>query len=366
VESEVTTVGLPAADGLSDDGLAAEVVRAHRERCRGDAREADLVGEAEHRGLARQEGYASTTAWLVAVTGESAPACRGKLAVASALEEMPVTCEAFASGELSETRVRLLAQAQALAPVAFAEGEAQLVAEVAAVSVQEMPKVLAAWKHSTDLQAAEVEAERLHTQRALHLSADWSGMLRVNGLLDPEGGSALLAAIRSLSEAAALNSDDPRTSTQCRADALVEISRRHLDSTPGTGTARPHVTVTIPGDTLRRGSGLVDLEAGPITAQTVRRLACDATLSRIIVDPDGIPVGTSQARRVIPPAVRRALDLRDGHCTHQGCQIPARWCDAHHIIHWADGGQTRLSNPRLPCRCHRGAAHDHQPMTMWS
>ena len=109
-------MGLPPADGLSDDGLAGEVVRAHQERCRWDAREAELVGEAERRGLAYRQGHASTTAWLMALTGEPAPACRGKLAVASALEEMPETRKAFASGELSESRVRLLAQAQALAP----------------------------------------------------------------------------------------------------------------------------------------------------------------------------------------------------------------------------------------------------------
>jgi hypothetical protein len=105
----------------------------------------------------------------------------------------------------------------------------------------------------------------------------------------------------------------------------------------------------------------VDLEVGPITAGTVRRLACDATLSRIVVQEDGMPVGTSWARRIIPPAVRRALDLRDGHCTHPGCQVPARWCDAHHILHWADGGRTELSNLRLLCRTHHGQQHQHHP-----
>ena len=163
-------------------------------------------------------------------------------------------------------------------------------------SAQQMPGLLATWKRSTDLQAAEAEAERLHTQRALHLSPDWSGMLRVNGLLDPEGGQVLLAAIRSLAEPANLDPSDPRTPAQAQADALVEISRRHLDGNPssGSGSSRPQVTVTIPWDTLRTGSGLVDLEVGPITARTVRRLACDATISRIVVQEDGMPVGTAR------------------------------------------------------------------------
>ncbi|MBN2114806.1 MAG: HNH endonuclease, partial [Acidimicrobiia bacterium] len=61
------------------------------------------------------------------------------------------------------------------------------------------------------------------------------------------------------------------------------------------------------------------------------------------------------------PALRKALELRDQHCTHPGCQIPARWCDAHHVVHWADGGTTDLSNLRLLCRQHHRHAHHHQP-----
>ena len=272
---------------------------------------------------------------------------------------MPETKQAFASGELSESRVRLLAQAQALAPEAFAADEAALVAQAVEASAQQVPGLLAIWKRSTDLQAAEAEAERLHAQRALHLSPDWSGMLRVNGLLDPEGGQVLLAAIRSLSEPANLNPADPRTPAQAQADALVEISRRHLDGNPssGSGSSRPQVTVTIPWDTLRTGSGLVDTEAGPITAETVRRLACDATISRIIVQEDGIPGGDRFGPSDHPTCGAPGPDHRDGHCTHPGCQVPARWCDAHHIVHWADGGRTELSNLRLLCRTHHGQQH---------
>ena len=109
-------MGLPPVGGLPDAVLAGEYRRARGERCRWDARETEIAGEVERRGLARREGFASTTAWLMAVSGEPAPACRGKLAVAESLEAMPETRKAFASGELSEGRVRLLAQAQALAP----------------------------------------------------------------------------------------------------------------------------------------------------------------------------------------------------------------------------------------------------------
>ncbi len=221
--------------------------------------------------------------------------------------------------------------------------------------------MLSEWKKSRDPQAAEVEAERLFAQRVFHLSEDWSGMLRLSGLLDPESGALVLAAVRRLADPANLDPQDTRTPAQARADALVEVCRRHLDGNPATGSSRPHVSITVPWDTLQQGRGVVDTEVGPIPAETARRLACDATISRIIVDNHGVPVGAGEARRRIPPPLRRALDLRDGHCTHPGCDMPARYCDAHHILHWVDGGRTELANLRSLCRHHHRDAHHHQP-----
>ena len=121
-----------------------------------------------------------------------------------------------------------------------------------------VPEVLAVWKRHADLAGAEVEAERLHALRVLHLSPDWSGMTRLSGLLDPESGGVVLAAIRGLAEPAALDPQDTRTPAQRQADALVEISRRYLDGNPGAGSSRPHLQITIPWEALtdrHRGGG---------------------------------------------------------------------------------------------------------------
>jgi hypothetical protein len=360
------TVMLPSLfgfslDGVPESGLADGVRALVSVDAQVAARRAEFLAQVERRDVARRQGYGSTTAWLMAVSGEPAPVCRSQIAVAAALEEMPETKKAFAAGEVSESRVKVLAQAQAVAPEQFAKDEATLVAEVAAASPSQVPQTLAVWKRSTDPQAAEHEVERLHGLRALHISPAWSGMVHLNGDLDPESGGIVLAALRSLAEPAALDADDPRTPEQRRADALTEICHRYLNGSPGRGSSRPHLTVTVPWDTLQQGHGVVDTEAGPIGAETARRLACDATLSRVITGPDGSPVEAGEARRVIPPALRRALELRDKTCTHPGCDVPARWCDAHHIVHWADGGQTVLANLRLLCRTHHRHQHDHHP-----
>ena len=347
--------------GLSAAELADGLRRLGQLSARVEACRAEFICEVERRQVARQEGYGSTAGFLMALSGDPAAVCRSRVAVAVSLEEMPETKAAFAAGTVSECRVRLLAQAQALAPEQFAHDEAALVAQACSVPSQNLPQVLAAWRHHADPDGAEADTERLHSLRALHVSAAWSGMVHVGGDLDPEGGGVVLAAIRSLSEGAALDPADTRTPAQCRADALVEICQRHLNGGQARPGSRPQVNVTIGWEALRGGSGLVDTEAGPISVGTVRRLACDATIRRVILDGDHVPVEAGRAHRVIPPALRRALDLRDQGCTHPGCQVPARWCDAHHIVHWAEGGKTGLSNLRLYCRTHHRQAHSHQP-----
>jgi hypothetical protein len=344
--------------GRSPAGLAEGLRRIARVSARADARRAAWIAEAERTDAARQQGYRTTTEWLAALTGEPVPVARSQIAMASALEEMPATREAFAAGELNESRVKVLAQAQALAPEQFAREEAALVAQVAAASSQQVPRVLAAWKRAIDPAAAEAEAERLRALRALHLSEDWSGMLRLSGLLDPESGLVVRHALQALSDPANLDPSDTRTPAQARADALVEISRRFLQGNPNGKNHPARVLVTIPWNTLHDGRGIVDTDTGPISARTARRLACDATVNRVLLDPDSVPVELGRATRVIPDRLRRLLEARDQHCTHPGCQVPARWCDAHHIHHWANGGSTDLANLQLLCARHHTQAHD--------
>ena len=348
---------LPAPEDLSDGGLADEVRRAGRERYRWEARHTDLIAEAERRGVAHRQGFSSTTAWLAAVSGEPIPVCRSQVAVAEALEQMPETKVAFAAGALSESKVKVLAQAQALAPEQFGLDEASLVAQVASASSQEVPKVLAQWKRDTDPVSAEAAVERLHQMRALHLSKNWMDMVHLSGDLDPAGGLLVLEALSHLSDPAHLDPGNTRTPAQARADALVEVCRQHLQGSNGKRRP-PQVLVTIPWNTLQEGRGIVDTDGGPIGANTARRLTCDATISRVLLDPESVPIDLGRATRVIPDRLRRLLELRDQGCTWPGCGRPASWCDAHHLQHWADGGKTDLSNLRLLCSRHHTLAHE--------
>ncbi len=103
--------------------------------------------------------------------------------------------------------------------------------------------------------------------------------------------------------------------------------------------------------------GQSELEDGTrIAAETARRLACDA--SRVMVSHDDASsiLDVGRKTRTVPPALRRALESRDRGCRFPGCGL--RFTDAHHIKHWADGGETSLANTVLLCRRHHRSVHE--------
>ena len=98
--------------------------------------------------------------------------------------------------------------------------------------------------------------------------------------------------------------------------------------------------------------------AGPIIDATVRRLACDASIDEVTVEDGGRPLSVGRSRRTIPPAIRRALVIRDRGCRFPGCDRPPAWTDAHHVVHWLDGGETDIGNLALLCRSHHRFVHE--------
>jgi hypothetical protein len=120
------------------------------------------------------------------------------------------------------------------------------------------------------------------------------------------------------------------------------------------------VTVLVDLETLERRTGhTCELDrSGSIPAETARRLACDARVSRVIVGPDSQPLDVGRTTRTFTTAQRRAVTVRDRHCVFPGCDRPPPWCDVHHVIHWIDGGETAVSNGALLCRRHHVLHHE--------
>lgn len=116
--------------------------------------------------------------------------------------------------------------------------------------------------------------------------------------------------------------------------------------------------------TAAAGRTAADLIAAETTwgavlgSETARRLACDASITRVVLDPQGQPLDVGRRTRLIPPAIRTALVVRDRGCTHPGCDRDPQWTDAHHVQHWSDGGPTSLGNLVLLCRQHHRTVHE--------
>ncbi|WP_411289692.1 DUF222 domain-containing protein, partial [Mycobacterium adipatum] len=153
------------------------------------------------------------------------------------------------------------------------------------------------------------------------------GRVNVTMDLDALTGEELIAALDPLCRPVPRpdGSPDPRPAGRRRADAFGQIMRTYLSNSqrPMSGGVLPHVTLIRHGvDTLGFG--------GPVSAATAELIACDSTLTTVLVDAASAPLDVGRSERLFTPAIRKGLAVRDRGCAHPGCGRPVSWCDAHH------------------------------------
>lgn len=323
------------------------------------------LADFDGRGVAVDEAAISTQQFLVDRLHLSPSDARSRLRLASDIAEstspsgerippaLPKTATAAATGEISIDHVRTISKAidkLPYAPTMRAEAEDSLA------------------RHARDLDPAAlaIVARRLHFvldpdgtldddrpgRRELAFVRDAGGCDIVRGRLDTEGAAIVRTAVDAIS---APEPQDRRSPARRRADGLIELCRRYLDSgeLPRQGGEKPHITVT-----MRLADLTATLDTGqPIAAEAARRLACDANIIPAVLGGAGQPLDVGRASRTIPPAIRRAVTVRDKGCIHAGCDRPADWCDVHHVKHWIDGGATSIDNLCLLCHRHHWTIH---------
>jgi len=141
--------------------------------------------------------------------------------------------------------------------------------------------------------------------------------------------------------------------------ALVDIARWFLDhqNVKVAGRHRPHLNVVVDHDDLRDAKPGRTLRGLPLPGSSIRKIACDANIHRVITDGLGSILDYGRATRTIPPALYTSLVLRDWGCRFPSCDRPAEWCEGHHVRHWEDGGPTNLQNLVLLCSKHHHVIH---------
>jgi hypothetical protein len=228
------------------------------------------------------------------------------------------------------------------------------------------PALLAAHGADGEFQADADTAERLVSLS--RPSTDELGSLTYQLILDAAGAAALEAAIGPLS-APVPGPDgerDSRSPQLRRGQALIEVCRRATSAgdRPSSGVKTTlMLTMSYEDLAARVGAATVvgSTQGGSLIApETVRRLACDANVIPTVLGARGEVLDQGRSTRLATPGQLAALWLRDAGCSFPGCTTPAHWCDAHHLVHWADGGSSDLTNLALLCGRHHSVVHRDQ------
>ena len=340
---------------MSADELEDEIATLAAHIYAGTCRWLELVGELDRRG-----GFSGCTVaeWLAWRCALSPRAAREHVRVARRLSELPLIHDAFARGELSYAKVR------ALTRVADKESEEELLGLARQLSASQLERALRAYRRVTSEEASAI-------QDAAYVGYSWDedGSLVLRARLAPEDGALLLRALGAARErlqerewSAARGPAEPRQPGRrpSNAEALAAMADMTLaaESQGRSGGERHQLVVHVDEAALAGDDeAACTLEEGPaLAAETARRLACDGSLVELR-ERAGEPLSVGRKTRTVPPAMRRALQARDRCCRFPGCDN-RRFVDAHHIRHWAQGGETKLTNLVLLCGRHHRFVHE--------
>ncbi|MFP4636099.1 MAG: DUF222 domain-containing protein, partial [Nitriliruptoraceae bacterium] len=387
--------------------------RLHARRCRLAARATARQGEQAERQAAeegrdghragqraRRQAENQLAGQLQWSPGEAKRATR----IGAQLGDQPQAQAAFDAGRLPPRHAQLLAET--LAQLSGDDREtaaARLVALAASQDATTFGRSCRRVLAQLDAAAAQHSEERRYTRRRAKLAATEDGMLALSGQWSGLDAETLATAVDAFRHPD-VGGGAQRSAEQRTADAVIELARAALRAgeAPTVHGIRPHISLTLDyqqlladdiqphtdnpaspnhaeetngGDAAGAGGeaagapvpGVVEAPwMGPLPYTEVRRLLADANVSRLLVDPDGVPVEAGEQVRTVPAGLWRALQARDGGCIAAGCDIPAGWCDVMHLATpYRLEGQLTIDTAGLGCRHHHRLLDLHGWQTTW-
>lgn len=337
-----------------------------------------MVAEVDRRRIWVPQGARSCAHWLNWRCGVSVVTAREQVRVGHALVRLPCLRAAFGEGRVSYSKVR------AITRIATPETEEMLVEMAGYATAAQLETIVRAYRRADPEEGRAALAR--HEHRYLRSYTDDDGMVVIHARLSPEDGAAVLAAIEgarrelAADRVGARSTDASAETSACRdtpsdtpaerahdpyaascADALVAVCESTLAGGLRDASAQPrssvvvHVDHQVLGDVGAPGCAHAP-GIGALSAHTVQRLACDASVSTLEFRPDGAVVPEGKSRQ-IPTRLRRAVLTRDGSCRWPGC-TRHRYVDVHHVVFVSQGGRTVLSNLATLCRAHHRMVHE--------
>jgi len=394
--------------------LAAEITELAGHLNAGAYRFLKLIAEFDHRKGWSDSATQSCAHWLNWKCGIDMGAAREKVRTAHALESLPKIAAAMSRGELS------YAKARALTRVACASTEDYFLSIALHGTAHHVETLVRHYRRAKEAEELSRDAQQ-QANRYVRYQWDDDGSIVIKARLPAEAGALLIKALEAAAqdlpvqidpappgkpvsdvpaetstihlqppdvsaETSTVKSRSPGASAKTsiieaslpasvsaetptvklppamrRADALTLMAESYLahGAKPLSGGDKHQIVIHIDHETLTTSTaGRCELDDGPaLAAETARRLACDASRVILIENAKGELLNIGRKTRSIPPAIQRALNARDQGCRFPGC-CNKRFVDAHHIQHWAHGGETKLSNLVTLCRFHHRAAHE--------
>jgi hypothetical protein len=359
----------------SMDELANEITRLAGHLNAGNYRFLKLIAEFDSgKGWAGDGATQSCAHWLNWKCGVDIGAAREKVRVAHALADLPKIAAAMERGELSYSKVR------ALTRVACEGTEDYFLSIAQHGTANHVETLVRHYRRAQEAEELSREA-RQQANRALGYYFDHDGCMVLKARLPAEVGAlfikALDAALKESDQAMSGNltvgvSAETSTSVQTRIAKRANIRIRRADALglmaesflkhgadEMNGGDRNQIVVHVSAETLRdKTAGCCEIEHGPsVAAETSRRLGCDSSIVMLVEDEKGQPLNVGRKTRTISAPLRRALSSRDKGCRFPGC-CNKRYIDGHHVKHWANGGETNISNLVSLCRFHHRAVHE--------
>ena len=294
------------------------------------------------------EGFNTAFDWIRINCHMTSHEVWNAFAVGAQETELKQSVQAMEDGQIGFDHVATMARTANEVGVAF--DEAKLLPFAREYSPGKFFHKCLHYRHAIDADGYNRDQDQLYEARFLRLNTAQDGCLIISGLLDPIGGAAVRAALEPLAKPSGQH--DARSREQRYADAAVALA-------DGGKPAEIQVTATL--ETLKgmAGAAAAEMEFSlPISATTVQRMACDCSVTRVVLDQDSTVIDMGRSKRVVPTKLRNALKIRDGHCQWPECEREGSRCDGHHLLHWISGGETKLDNLILLCRRHHRMVHE--------
>lgn len=317
---------------------------------------ATAIGALDRDGAWGVDGAVSMAAWLrhharMSHRAAAAWVRRGRL-----LTDIPEVADAATAGVWSQGHVEALGAVMRVELTSlFREHAPALIPAFAPLSVRDTEAACHAWRQRAE--ATMGIAPPAPRSSDLRMARASDGHLVIDGVLPPAAGAQVEHAITTALDA--YRADDPRSLGERRADALASVCAYFNAHHAGDGTPRhrPHVELIFHAHELGDPHASAATSDGTaLDGAATNAFLCDCVMHRVVRSGSAV-LDYGRRQRLVTPALFRSVALRDGGCRFPGCDRPVRFSDAHHVVHWRNGGGTALDNLCLLCTYHHHLIH---------